>query len=164
MRSSPILVSSIFFTFVVVDSVALKNKKRRKLASWSIISTCVGNFILSNAASSSLPLPGFVRYSICGVGGLLLLVGLIVLSCIDQDDTRHSFGQSGGFVCPCVPVLPVLCILINVYLLINLGAGTWLRVSVWMFIGVVIYLFYGRRNSTLVGAVYVPTAQGGEIL
>jgi len=141
----------------------LKNKKRRKLASWSIISTCVGNFIISYAASSSLPLPGFVRYSLCGVGGLLLLVGLIVLSCIDQDDARHSFGQSGGFVCPCVPLLPVLCILINVYLLINLGAGTWGRVSVWMFIGVVIYLFYGRRNSTLVGAVYVPVAQKGEI-
>ena len=37
-----------------------------------------------------------LRYSLCGVGGFLLLFGLIVLSCIDQDDARHSFGHSGG--------------------------------------------------------------------
>lgn len=37
-----------------------------------------------------------VRYSACSVGGLLLLVGLSVLSWIDQDDGRHSFGHSGG--------------------------------------------------------------------
>lgn len=37
-----------------------------------------------------------LRYSLCGIGGLLLLVGLIVLSCVDQDDARHSFGHSGG--------------------------------------------------------------------
>lgn len=32
----------------------------------------------------------------CGVGGTLLLCGLIVLTYIDQDDARHSFGHSGG--------------------------------------------------------------------
>lgn len=37
-----------------------------------------------------------LRYSLCGVGGFFLLVGLIVLSCVDQDDARHSFGHSGG--------------------------------------------------------------------
>ena len=32
----------------------------------------------------------------CGIGGALLLSGLIVLTCIDQDDARHNFGHSGG--------------------------------------------------------------------
>lgn len=27
---------------------------------------------------------------------MLLLSALVVLSCIDQDDARHSFGHSGG--------------------------------------------------------------------
>jgi cationic amino acid transporter 1 len=105
----------------VVDSVGVLNKKnRRKFAGWSIMFTCIGNFLLSYAASSFL-LPGLLRYSLCGVGGLFLLVGLIVLICIDQDDARHSFGHSGGFICPFVPLLPIVCILINMYLLVNLG-------------------------------------------
>ncbi|XP_010435518.1 PREDICTED: cationic amino acid transporter 3, mitochondrial isoform X2 [Camelina sativa] len=137
-------------------------ENRRKLAGWNITFTCIGNFLLSYAASS-FRLPGVLRYSVCGVGGLFLLVGLIVLSCIDQDDARHSFGHSGGFICPFVPLLPVVCILINMYLLVNLGASTWARVSVWLFIGVLVYIFYGRRNSSLVNAVYVPTAHAKEI-
>ena len=39
----------------------------------------------------------FLRYTVCAAGGILLLVGLAVLSWIDQDDARHSFGHSGGF-------------------------------------------------------------------
>ncbi|KAF8103602.1 hypothetical protein N665_0187s0004 [Sinapis alba] len=140
----------------------LSKEKRRKFAGWSIMCTCIGNFLISYAASSLL-WPGLLRYSLCGVGGLLLLFGLIVLSCIDQDDARHSFGHSGGFICPLVPLLPILCILINMYLLVNLGAGTWARVSVWLFIGVLVYIFYGRRHSSLADAVYVTTAHAPEI-
>ncbi|VVB01591.1 unnamed protein product [Arabis nemorensis] len=140
----------------------LTKENRRKIAGWSIMFTCTGNFLLTYAASS-LRLPGLFRYSLCGVGGLLLLVGLIVLSCVDQDDARHSFGHSGGFICPFVPLLPIVCILINMYLLVNLGAATWARVSVWLLIGVLVYLFYGRRHSSLVDAVYVPTARAQEI-
>ncbi|CAD5333246.1 unnamed protein product [Arabidopsis thaliana] len=143
-------------------SWVLNKKNRRKFAGWSIMFTCIGNFLLSYAASSFL-LPGLLRYSLCGVGGLFLLVGLIVLICIDQDDARHSFGHSGGFICPFVPLLPIVCILINMYLLVNLGAATWARVSVWLFLGVVVYIFYGRRNSSLVNAVYVSTAHLQEI-
>ncbi|KAF2566601.1 hypothetical protein F2Q68_00026749, partial [Brassica cretica] len=140
----------------------LSKENRRKFAGWSIMFICIGNFLISYAASSLL-LPGLLRYSLCGVGGLLLLSGLIVLSCIDQDDARHSFGHSGGFICPLVPLLPILCILINMYLLVNLGAGTWARVSVWLFIGVLVYVFYGRRHSSLANAFYVTTAHADEI-
>ena len=38
------------------------------------------------------------RYALSGVGGALLIAGLTVLSCIDQDDARHSFGHTGGMV------------------------------------------------------------------
>ncbi|ESQ47418.1 hypothetical protein EUTSA_v10027685mg [Eutrema salsugineum] len=140
----------------------LNNENRRKFAGWSIMITCIGNFLLSYAASS-LRFPGLLRYSLCGFGGLLLLVGLTVLSCLDQDDARHSFGHSGGFICPLVPLLPIVCILINMYLLVNLGAATWARVSVWLVIGVLVYLFYGQRHSSLVDAVYVPTAHAHGI-
>ncbi|KAI4381601.1 hypothetical protein MLD38_007661 [Melastoma candidum] len=137
-------------------------KNRRILAGWTIMFTCLGAFVLTFAASS-LGLPSSLRFSLCGVGGTLLLSGLVVLTSIDQDEGRHSFGHSGGFICPLVPLLPIVCILINLYLLINLGAATWARVSVWLMIGVIVYVFYGRNHSSLLDAVYVPAAHVEEI-
>ncbi|KAJ6846563.1 cationic amino acid transporter 3, mitochondrial-like [Iris pallida] len=140
----------------------MNEEKRRKLATWSIASVCVGVLILTSSASFA-SLPVSTQYSVCCVGGFLLLGGLAVLSCIDQDDARHSFGHAGGFTCPFVPLLPICCILINVYLLINLGAGTWIRVSVWLLVGVFVYLFYGRSYSSLTDVIYVPVARADEI-
>lgn len=39
-----------------------------------------------------------LRFTVCGVGGTLLLSGLVVLTCIDQDEARHSFGHAGGML------------------------------------------------------------------
>ncbi|KAL5708711.1 Carnitine O-acetyltransferase mitochondrial [Ranunculus cassubicifolius] len=138
------------------DQVNSDEQRRRKIATWSITSACVGVLLLTSSSSIAY-LPGFWRILVCGIGGALLLCGLIALYWIDQDDARHSFGHSGGFICPFVPLLPIACILVNVYLMVNLGSGTWIRVSVWMIIGVFVYLFYGRRHSALLHAVYVPT-------
>lgn len=137
-------------------------ENRRKIAGWAIGLTCIGAFLLTYVATN-LSLPRPFRFTLCGVGGALLLFGLIVLTCIEQDDARHSFGHSGGFICPFVPLLPITCILINIYLLINLGAATWTRVSIWLLIGVLVYTFYGRTHSSLQDAVYVPAAHADEI-
>ncbi|PIA54056.1 hypothetical protein AQUCO_00900555v1 [Aquilegia coerulea] len=137
-------------------------QKRRRIAAWSIASACTGVLLLTSGSSASF-LPSFARISVCGVGGVLLLSGLIILYRIDQDDARHSFGHSGGFLCPFVPLLPIVCILVNVYLMINLGSGTWIRVSIWMIIGIIVYLFYGRTHSSLLNAVYVSVAHADEI-
>ncbi|XP_058105829.1 cationic amino acid transporter 2, vacuolar-like [Magnolia sinica] len=140
----------------------LKEQKRRRIAGLNIAFVCIGVLLLTSAASAEY-LPSLPRFSLCIIGGLLLLCGLIVLSCIEQDNGRHSFGHTGGFICPFVPLLPISCILINAYLLINLGAGTWIRVSIWLVIGVFVYLFYGRTHSSLSDVVYVPTAHADEI-
>ncbi|PON33363.1 Amino acid/polyamine transporter [Parasponia andersonii] len=145
-----------------IGNYVMNENRRRKIAGWTIMLTCIGTFLLTYS-TSSLGLPSLLRYSLCGVGGALLLSGLIVLTCIDQDDARHNFGHTGGFICPFVPLLPIACILINVYLLVNLGAATWTRVSVWLIIGVFVYVFYGRTHSSLRDAVYVPVAHADEI-
>ncbi|XP_059646475.1 cationic amino acid transporter 2, vacuolar isoform X2 [Cornus florida] len=140
----------------------LNEEWRHKIAAWNIALVCIGVLALASAASAE-ELPSIPRFTLCGVGGVLLLCGLIVLTCIDQDDARHNFGHTGGFVCPFVPLLPVACILINTYLLINLGAGTWIRVSVWLVAGALLYAFYGRKHSALLNAIYVPTSHVDEI-
>uniref|UniRef100_K3Z4R5 Cationic amino acid transporter C-terminal domain-containing protein n=1 Tax=Setaria italica TaxID=4555 RepID=K3Z4R5_SETIT len=140
----------------------LDETKRRKIAACSIAAVCIGVLVLTTSASATF-LPFLVRCFVCAFGGLLLLTGLGVLCWIDQDDGRHSFGHSGGFICPFVPLLPVMCILINTYLLINLGGGTWMRVGVWLVMGVFVYIFYGRSHSSLTDVVYVPVVQANEI-
>ncbi|KAF7819246.1 cationic amino acid transporter 2, vacuolar-like [Senna tora] len=140
----------------------INGSNRRKIVGWIIAFTCLGVFVLTYAASD-LSLLRPVRFTLCGIGGILVLSGLVFLSCTDQDDARHKFGHSGGFICPFVPLLPIACILINSYLLINLGAATWARVSVWLAIGVVVYVFYGRTHSSLRDAVYVPATHVDEI-
>ena len=39
-----------------------------------------------------------VRFTLCGVGGIVVLSGFVFLTFIDQDDARHNFGHSGGMV------------------------------------------------------------------
>jgi cationic amino acid transporter 1 len=39
-----------------------------------------------------------VRFTLCGVGGIILLSGFVFLTCIDQDVARHNFGNSEGMV------------------------------------------------------------------
>ncbi|CAN1271998.1 Cationic amino acid transporter 2, vacuolar [Linum perenne] len=149
-------------TSILGLSDVLSEEKRRKIAGWTIAFTCIGAFILTYAASN-VTIQWLLRYCLCGFGGALLSTGLIVLTCIEQDDARHNFGHSGGFICPFVPLLPIFCILINTYLLINLGAATWARVSVWLAIGGVVYTFYGRKNSSLTDVVYVPVTHADDI-
>ncbi|OIW12265.1 hypothetical protein TanjilG_06054 [Lupinus angustifolius] len=136
----------------------LHEGNRRCVVGWVIAFTCFGVFVLTYAASD-LTVFSSIRTALCGVGGALVLCGLIFLTIIDQDDARHNFGHSGGFSCPFVPLLPIACILINSYLLISLGAATWVRVSIWLAIGLVVYLFYGRTHS----ALKVPITQVDEI-
>jgi APA family basic amino acid/polyamine antiporter len=46
-------------------------------------------------------------------------------------------------------LIPILGLLLCLYLMTELGVTNWLRFGVWLLIGLVIYGFYGYRNSHL---------------
>ncbi|HEX5272331.1 MAG TPA: amino acid permease [Gemmataceae bacterium] len=53
------------------------------------------------------------------------------------------------FRCPLVPLVPVLGILACLLLMLSLPAANWLRLFVWLAIGLCIYFLYGRHHSLL---------------
>ena len=53
------------------------------------------------------------------------------------------------FRTPFVPVIPLIGIGFSIYLMISLPGITWIRFGVWMIVGFMIYLLYGKRKSKL---------------
>lgn len=77
--------------------------------------------------------------------GTLFAFVVVCLGVLVLRHTRPDLPRA--FRTPGVPVVPVLGVLACGWLMLNLPVETWLRFLVWMAIGLVIYLTYGRRHS-----------------
>ncbi|TMW50794.1 hypothetical protein DOY81_004123 [Sarcophaga bullata] len=74
---------------------------------------------------------------------LSLIVTLFIIS-------RQPVASSSlAFKVPFVPWVPGFSLLINIYLMIKLDIMTWVRFSIWIAIGLVIFFVYSIRNSSL---------------
>jgi basic amino acid/polyamine antiporter, APA family len=81
---------------------------------------------------------------------VIVCIGIIVLRRTRPDIPRP-------FRTPLVPLVPALGVLICFGMMAFLPADTWIRLLVWMAIGIVIYFAYGRSHSK-VGAETGPRA------
>ncbi|XP_044754713.1 cationic amino acid transporter 3-like [Coccinella septempunctata] len=70
-----------------------------------------------------------------------LLVNVYIIARQPVDDIELSFKV------PWVPFIPCLCIICNLYLMLQLDWQTWVRFTVWLAIGFLIYFFYGINHS-----------------
>ncbi|KAG8037390.1 hypothetical protein G9C98_005600 [Cotesia typhae] len=59
----------------------------------------------------------------------------------------NSCSMCSCLTVPLVPFLPAFSILVNVHLMMMLDIMTWVRFSIWMVIGLMIYFSYGVSNS-----------------
>uniref|UniRef100_A0A7I4FAX4 Cationic amino acid transporter C-terminal domain-containing protein n=1 Tax=Physcomitrium patens TaxID=3218 RepID=A0A7I4FAX4_PHYPA len=125
-----------------------REEARRRVARLAICGVLIG-VVLISLATAATSLPVLLRWALGSAGIPIFVTASTLLCLIEQDNGQDKFGQPGGFHCPWVPALPIASILVNVYLLVNLGVQTWLRVSVWMVLGVFVYMFYGMRHSRL---------------
>jgi basic amino acid/polyamine antiporter, APA family len=53
------------------------------------------------------------------------------------------------FRVPLVPLIPILSALVSLALMASLPRDTWLRLVVWMALGIMLYFFYGFRYSVV---------------
>jgi basic amino acid/polyamine antiporter, APA family len=51
------------------------------------------------------------------------------------------------FRTPMVPLVPILGILVSGALMASLPGETWLRLLVWLALGMIVYFGYGRSHS-----------------
>lgn len=79
--------------------------------------------------------------------GTLLAFAIVCASVIVLRKTHPEIHRP--FKTPLVPWVPLLGILICLALMISLGLATWIRLIVWLLIGVCVYFIYGRKNSHL---------------
>lgn len=74
----------------------------------------------------------------------VVMIGMLVVISRQPRSTKEL-----SFTVPFVPWLPALSMLINVYLMTQLDYMTWVRFLVWIFVGLLIYFFYGVFHSHL---------------
>jgi APA family basic amino acid/polyamine antiporter len=60
---------------------------------------------------------------------------------------RRNPNLERPFKTPWVPVVPILGMIISAYLMANLPVWTWIRLVVWLVIGMAIYFGYSRSHS-----------------
>jgi basic amino acid/polyamine antiporter, APA family len=53
------------------------------------------------------------------------------------------------FRTPWVPFIPLVGIGFSIWLIVSLPPITWIRFAAWLVIGMLVYYFYGMRNSKL---------------
>ncbi|XP_032878738.1 high affinity cationic amino acid transporter 1 isoform X1 [Amblyraja radiata] len=133
--------------------------------SGSLVSTCVGFnglFILILclfAVYAKDPLLEGKPWSICLLLVIMLLCTFFTVIIARQPENKTKL----SFKVPLLPYLPVVSIVVNVYLMMQLDRGTWIRFAIWMVIGCVIYFVYGIHNSSESSSSRLPTDRTARV-
>lgn len=86
---------------------------------------------------------------------VVVSMAVIVLR-ITRPDAHRPFRVPGGFV------IPILGVLSCLYLMVSLSVMTWVRLLVWLDLGMLIYWFYGRIHSPLANKAEAAARTAGE--
>ncbi|XP_064210144.1 cationic amino acid transporter 4 [Anguilla rostrata] len=78
---------------------------------------------------------------------LMVVFGLAFLSSLFLIWVHEQQAKTKTFQVPLVPFVPGASILLNVFLMLKLNAHTWVRFSVWLVAGLLVYFGYGIWHS-----------------
>jgi len=77
---------------------------------------------------------------------VIVCISVLVLRRTDPDQPRP-------FRTPWVPLVPVLGVMFNGYMMYKLGWVNWARLFIWLGIGLVVYFAYGQKHSRVQAAL-----------
>ncbi|XP_063355426.1 cationic amino acid transporter 2 isoform X3 [Pelmatolapia mariae] len=105
-----------------------------------VLVVCVISYLTTYHINSVLGLEVWIlaSLSVC-----LLVFSSCIFMVIRQPQTKKKV----SFMVPLLPFLPILSIFVNIYLMVQLSGDTWIRFSVWMAAGFLIYFGYGVWHS-----------------
>lgn len=104
----------------------------------------IGTVVLVMALAGFVPLGALA--DMVSIGTLFAFV-IVSIAVPVLRHTRPDLKRN--FRVPLSPVLPIISVLACAYLMLNLSVATWIRFVIWMAIGLVVYLGYGRRHARL---------------
>ncbi|WP_330460346.1 amino acid permease [Streptomyces sp. NBC_00820] len=93
------------------------------------------------------PLDAVVNLSTIGTLAIMAVVNIVVIAL-----RRREPGLARGFRVPLYPVMPLLGVAFCLYLMYETGWKTWIQFAVFLAVGLLVYVGYGRRHSTLARA------------
>jgi APA family basic amino acid/polyamine antiporter len=97
---------------------------------------------LAAIVGSSIPIDDIGK--MVNIGTLLAFVIVCIAVLVLR---RTNPGQHRPFRTPWVPIVPILGIGFNGYMMYKLGWINWARLIIWLVIGMVIYFTYSRHHS-----------------
>jgi APA family basic amino acid/polyamine antiporter len=102
----------------------------------------IGLFV--SVLAGLLPIDSLLHLTNIGtLFAFVIVCGAVLIMRRTNPDTPRPFR------CPLVPLVPILGIGCCLLLMFSLPAANWLRLFIWLLIGLVIYAFYGYRHSLL---------------
>jgi APA family basic amino acid/polyamine antiporter len=74
---------------------------------------------------------------------------------------RKNPEQPRPFKTPWVPFTPIMGIVVSLLMMLGLPFDTWLRLIIWLVIGMCVYFFYGRHHSRVQNGKTMPVEVSG---
>ncbi|XP_012722279.2 cationic amino acid transporter 2 isoform X2 [Fundulus heteroclitus] len=105
-----------------------------------VLIVCITSYLTTYHFNSII---GLEVWILASLSACLLIFSFCVFMVCRQPQTTKKV----SFMVPLLPFLPILSIFVNIYLMVQLSGDTWIRFSVWMAVGFLIYFGYGIWHS-----------------
>ncbi|XP_016501079.2 cationic amino acid transporter 9, chloroplastic [Nicotiana tabacum] len=128
-----------------VVTLRWKDKTVRQVFGMPMSSRAEGLICLITVVCCGFAAGVFYRF---GASFIFLIVAVVIAICAAAAlHLRQVYTETPGFSCPGVPIVPIVCIFINIFLFAQLHYEAWVRFVVLSIVTVGIYAGYGQYHA-----------------